>query len=196
MNVMLGIFLCCLLSNAAKASVRQQTKLESLKSLIINNAKATVTLDSSDLKQLLKLSKSTSVGATSPKPGVGFSVNVKATHLTLGKGQTVVYDGIMTNEGNGYDDRTGVFTCPVAGTYMFVVDALCRQATWLALKLNTTTVALLHRDGLYSKNTLVQISRTVLLKLTKGDHVKVVSEGDKVFMNGYGYSGFTGTFLY
>ena len=60
MNVMLGISLCCLLSNAAKASVSQQTKLESLKSLIINNAKATVTLDSSDLKQLLKLSKSTS----------------------------------------------------------------------------------------------------------------------------------------
>ena len=136
------------------------------------------------------------VSATSPKPGVGFSVNVKATHLTLGKGQTLVYDGILTNEGNGYDDRTGVFTCPVAGTYIFVVDALCRPATWLALTLNKKAVAHLHRSSLYSKNPLVQISRTVLLKLTKGDHVKVVSEGDQLYLYGDGYSGFTGTFLY
>ena len=136
------------------------------------------------------------VSATSPKPGVGFSVYVKASHLTLGKGQTVVYDGIMTNEGNGYDDRTGVFTCPVAGTYIFVVDALCQPATWLALTLNKKVIAHFHSSNLYSKNPLVQISRTVLLKLTKGDHVKVVSEGDKVFMYGYSYSGFTGTFLY
>ena len=60
MNVMFyGIFLCCLLRHATRASGSQQTKVESLKSLIFNNAKATVTLDSSDLKELLKLSRST-----------------------------------------------------------------------------------------------------------------------------------------
>ena len=60
MNSMLIVFLCCLLTNAVKASVSQRTKLESLISLIFNNAKATVTLNSSELKQLLQLSRSTS----------------------------------------------------------------------------------------------------------------------------------------
>ena len=55
---------------------------------------------------------------------VGFSVNVKAKELKLGVGQTVIYDEVLTNEGNGYDDKTGVFTCPLAGTYIFVVDVL------------------------------------------------------------------------
>ena len=45
------------------------------------------------------------------------------------------------NDGNGYDERTGVFTCPVAGTYMLVVDVLLNKYTRLLLKLNKTTVA-------------------------------------------------------
>ena len=122
---------------------------------------------------------------------IGFSVSMKRHSFTYGTRQTVIYDNILTNDGNGYDDRTGVFTCPVAGTYMFVVDALCKEATYLALDHNKTPIAFLHRDSQYSKNPLVQISRTVLLKLTKGDHVKV-SVGKHVFMNGYDYSGFTG----
>ena len=54
---------------------------------------------------------------------VSFSVNVKAKQLQLGANQTVKYDEVLTNDGKGYDDRTGVFTCPVAGTYMFIVDS-------------------------------------------------------------------------
>ena len=52
------------------------------------------------------------------------SVYVKAKHQTIGNLQIVVYDGILTNEGNVYDDRTGVFTCHVAETYMFMMDSL------------------------------------------------------------------------
>ena len=44
--------------------------------------------------------------------------------LRLGAGQTVIYDEVLANEGNGYDDRMEVFTCPVVGTYIFAVDAL------------------------------------------------------------------------
>ena len=66
----------------------------------------------------------------------------------------------LNSDGKGYDVRTGVFTCPVAGTYMFVVDALCKQATYLALDHNKTPIAFLHRDSQYSKNPLVQISRS------------------------------------
>ena len=61
-----------------------------------------------------------------PAKIVSFSVNLRNKEIKLGVGQTVIYDEILTNEGDGYDDRTGVFTCPVAGTYIFVVDA-CHQ---------------------------------------------------------------------
>ena len=123
---------------------------------------------------------------------VSFSVNVKAKELQLGAKQTVKYDEVLTNDGNGYDDRTGVFTCPVAGTYMFIVDSLSPGSIWLHLYLNKKSVATLHvsRAGTY-----LQISRTVILKLKKGDHVKVVSQdtGNVYFSRS---SGFSGTLLY
>ncbi|XP_062572488.1 complement C1q subcomponent subunit B-like [Saccostrea cucullata] len=167
-----------------------RTKLDSIKSLIYSNAKATVTLDSTALKELVKLSSS---GSSKPTRGVSFSVYVGAKILSVGKGQTVKYDGILTNDGNGYDDRTGVFVCPVAGTYMFVVDSLS-VANCLAIKVNKQTVASVYR-GQPGKDTLDQTSRTVIVKLKQGDHVKVEAVlSSKIHYRGY--SGFTGTLLY
>ena len=84
---------------------------------------------------------------------VSFSVNVKAKELQLGASQTVIYDEVLENDGNGYDDRTGVFTCPVAGTYMFIVDSLSPGPIWLLLYLNKKSVASLHvaRPGTYNQ---------------------------------------------
>ena len=124
---------------------------------------------------------------------VGFSVNVKAKKLKLGAGQTIIYDEVRTNEGNGYDDRTGVFTCPLAGTYLFVVDALSAPATWLNLYLNKSRVASLHGSTGLKSNVYLQISRTVVLTLKKGGHVKVVNNPTytgTVYQGGYcGFSG-------
>ena len=114
----------------------------------------------------------------------------------MGRGQTVVYDGILTNEGNGYDDRTGVFTCPVEGTFMFVVDSLSKSQSFLDLKFNNAKVASLHVNVENKRWPYLQMSRTVILKLKVGDHVKVVSGGNSVFINSDYYSGFTGTFLF
>ena len=126
---------------------------------------------------------------------VSFSVNMKAKELNLGGGQTVIYDEVLTNDGKGYDDRTGVFTSPVAGTYMFVVDALSSQPLWLHIYLNKTKVASLHISKSHSNGVYLQISRTVILKLRKRDHVKVVS-AVKGSVHHNGYSGFSGAKLY
>ena len=126
---------------------------------------------------------------------VSFSVNMKAKELNLGGGQTVIYDEVLTNDGKGYDDRTGVFTSPVAGTYMFVVDALSPKPLWLRIFLNKTIVASLHISESHSNGVYLQISRTVILKLRKGDHVKVVSAA-KGSVHNNGYSGFSGAKLY
>ena len=128
---------------------------------------------------------------------VSFSANVNSTHLTLGAGQTVKYDIVLTNDGNGYDDRSGIFTCPVAGTYMFVVDSLSHPGIWLQLKVNKHEVARLHVSPLIKdKSILTQISRTVILKLKLGDHVKIENTSKNGLVYSLQYSGFSGTLLY
>ena len=128
---------------------------------------------------------------------VSFSVNVKAKELPLGAGQTVIYDKVLTNEGNGYDDRTGMFTCPLAGTYIFVVDALSPRGTWLHLYLNKSIVASLHSHRSPASGTYLQISRTVILTLKKGDHVKVVNDVSRTGRVYHScYSGFSGAKLF
>lgn len=136
----------------------------------------------------------------SSSQGISFSVNVWSTQLRLGAVQTLKYDEVLTNDGDGYDDRTGIFTCPVAGTYMFVVDSLSRPGIWLDLKVNKNTVGRLHVSPAYTpvekEAPLNQISRTVIVKLKPGDHVKVVNtlKGGVVYF--HKYSGFTGVLLY
>lgn len=136
-------------------------------------------------------------GTSTPLRRVSFSVTVNSNQIIkLKNGQIVKYNKILTNDGNGYDVRTGVFTCPVAGTYLFVVDSLSKPGIYLHLKLNRKTVGKLYVSTAYKKNPLIQISRTVVLKLKIGDHIKVENHGE----NGYIFSdkslGFNGVLLY
>nr|XP_034328818.1 complement C1q subcomponent subunit B-like [Crassostrea gigas] len=169
-----------------------ETKVDLLKSLIYDNTKATVTLDSVALKQLIQFSS----GSSNFRQRVSFSVYVRRKPLMLGGGQTVKYDAVLTNDGNGYDDRTGVFTCPVAGTYMFVVDSLSKPDIALHLKLNRKTVGKLYVSIAYQKTPLIQMSRTVVLKLKVGDHVKVENHGGNSYIYHDLSSGFNGVLLY
>ncbi|XP_056001577.1 uncharacterized protein LOC130048617 [Ostrea edulis] len=130
------------------------------------------------------------------KPRVSFSVYVKSKHLTLGKGQMVIYDGILTNDGNGYDDRSGIFTCPVAGTYMFVIDCLSNKPTLIQIILNKNMVGSAYISTTKEITSYQQLSRTVVLTARKGDHVKVANVEKGSFIYQGHYSGFSGTLLY
>ncbi|XP_055999606.1 complement C1q subcomponent subunit A-like [Ostrea edulis] len=169
------------------------TRLKTLKNLIYNNAETTVKLDSTALKQLIQLS--TTGTFPNRKQRVSFSVYPKSKDLKLGKGQTVIYDGILTNDGNGYDDRTGIFTCPVAGTYMFVLDCLSPKPTTIRIVMNNNAVGSVHIASANYGISWQQLSRTVILKARKGDHVKIVNGENNGFMHRSHYSGFSGTLL-
>lgn len=198
---MVHVLLCALLFSVFgvmyggnSSQTNKRTQVDLLKSLIYDNTKATVTLNSSALKQLIRLS-SGSDSATF-KQHVSFSANLDLKPLTLGAGQTVKYDAVLTNDGNGYDDRTGVFTCPVAGTYMFVVDSLSYPGIWLFVKVNKKIVGYLHISSAHKGNPLIQVSRTVIVKLKSGDHVKVENLRNNAYVHDDLYSGFTGVLLY
>ena len=80
---------------------------------------------------------------------------------------------------------------------MFVVDSLSSKPAWLHIYLNKTKVASLHVNVNHKANSYVQMSRTVILKLKKGDQVKIVNKAAvSTSVAHQGYSGFSGTKLY
>jgi hypothetical protein len=66
--------------------------------------------------------------------GVG-SIKKIAFHATLthdirlGQSQTVVFDHVITNNGNGYSKHSGLFTAPRDGTYYFTTSFLSRSGS-------------------------------------------------------------------
>lgn len=78
---------------------------------------------------------------------------------------------------------------------MFVVDFLSRPRIWLELKVNNNTVGRLHVYPEH-KADLIQMSRTVIVKLKQGDDVKVENVRNGVYIYPHMYSGFSGILLY
>ena len=42
-------------------------------------------------------------------------------HYDRGGEEILKYDRVQPNAGEGLDPATGIFTCPVGGTYMFII---------------------------------------------------------------------------
>ena len=49
---------------------------------------------------------------------VAFSAYLDHTLRNMGNDQIIVFNQIILNEGGGYDQETGVFTCPKSGLYL------------------------------------------------------------------------------
>ena len=56
---------------------------------------------------------------------VGLSENVK-----LVNGQRLVYDKVITNVGNAYDVKSGLFIAPVDAVYIFAVNSCSTVGNW------------------------------------------------------------------
>lgn len=63
---------------------------------------------------------------------VGFSAGLTKM-LKTNDTELIVYDRVFLNMGNGYDSSTGVFTCPNAGTYAFLVHGVSTATSQLNL---------------------------------------------------------------
>ena len=106
-----------------------------------------------------------------PKQKVAFTAGVTSNSATWNSG-TLIFDVVILNVGNGYNPSTGVFTSPVAGTYVFYVTAVeyMKQHLWVNIVLNSVSKVRLmgHASAGYQTG-----ANMVVLNLQKGDRVWV-----------------------
>ncbi|XP_062591106.1 complement C1q subcomponent subunit B-like [Saccostrea cucullata] len=99
---------------------------------------------------------------------VGFSA-LLSKDATLGVKQIVKYDNVITNQGNGYDKWTGIFTAPTAGLYVFscTIMAFDRSAIHIEIVQDGRLISTVNSDI----SPWNQGSETVVLTLKKGGKV-------------------------
>ncbi|CAG5132074.1 unnamed protein product [Candidula unifasciata] len=91
---------------------------------------------------------------------------------TVDNNQVVVYDNTITNHGLGYDNKTGIFTAPAEGFFLFHLHLLKtkNQEAWLEL---------FHNDDLivsaYAQNSTQfdAAGNSVILWVMAGDRVDI-----------------------
>lgn len=90
--------------------------------------------------------------------------------ISLGAGQTVVFDTLLLNLGNAYHETYGHFSAPVNGIYQFAVSLLNdgRQSDFLIMKNGNELLA-----QLYSKIGYVPSSNLIVIQLQAGDVIFV-----------------------
>ncbi|XP_053379963.1 complement C1q-like protein 4 [Mercenaria mercenaria] len=115
----------------------------------------------------------------SERAGVSFSVYLDHD-LDLGTHQTIKFNQVIINDGNGYNIYTGVFTCPESGVYMFSFFIGGRSETstptgeYAQLMVNDQHVIDAVVDTFHSSQDL-QGGNTVIKRLKQGDAVWIGS---------------------
>jgi len=102
---------------------------------------------------------------------------------------TIVYSSAYVNIGSGLNTSTGIFTAPVAGTYMFTVHGLANGGSGdISMQVNGTT-----RAACRGNNTTA--SAALIYTLAVNDTVKCVASSASIYGDGSGWSIFTGRLI-
>ncbi|XP_069120448.1 complement C1q-like protein 4 isoform X2 [Argopecten irradians] len=124
--------------------------------------------------------------------GIGFSASL-STPKALGEHQIIVFDTVVTNDGDSYDPHQGHFTAPVTGLYAFSVTVMCDGS-------ESNLHAAIMRDGqmigkAYANGSSYDNgSKLVVVQLEAGQMVWVehFSDPSGYKIHGYGHSAFSG----
>ncbi|XP_045206516.2 uncharacterized protein LOC123558704 [Mercenaria mercenaria] len=112
------------------------------------------------------------VPSTKSSPSIAVSFSVYLSHLLnhLGEKQVVKFDRVITNNGNGYNTHTGVFTVPVTGTYVFIfyVSSSDSSVEFNLMADDSLRASGIARPNDFSQDKDVQGGGTVILHLNQG----------------------------
>ena len=132
-------------------------------------------------KRLLLMSNET---ISSHKPRIGFTALTSSHQWHMGIGQAVQFPKIVTNNGNGFDQNTGIFRAPVSGLYLFSASVVSLPGMELrcALVHNGNAVASIFAgDGTTNSSG----SKSILIELSPNDDVwvRVIMLMDLIFLH-------------
>ncbi|XP_045198853.2 C1q-related factor-like [Mercenaria mercenaria] len=121
-----------------------------------------------------------------------FATLTKTTLDHLGAQQNIVFEDVVTNFGNAYNNHQGVFVAPVSGLYLITTSVLSRQdrEVWADVVVNGTVIVRLNgrgTDGRHGSG-----AQTVVVTLKKGDDVSVQNEANDDAYWGTKYTSFGG----
>ena len=133
-----------------------------------------------------------------PAQRIAFSVHADNHLVNLGATETYKFDVINDNEGSAYDPSTGVFICPVAGTYRFdaTVMAWTGQRIDSQIRVNGVHKAHIVADASSSVQEYGQASNSLIIRLRPGDHVWLQHSGGSSTVHGGLASHFSGYILW
>eukprot|EP00105_Crassostrea_gigas_P027750 XP_011449190.2 PREDICTED: heavy metal-binding protein HIP-like [Crassostrea gigas] len=93
--------------------------------------------------------------------------------------ETVIFDKVSLNEGNAYDNISGIFTAPLDGIYSFTWTILTASGKYFVteLVLNGQRVAYNHADG-RGHDGFPMTTSHAKIKIKKGDKVWIRATGN------------------
>ncbi|XP_069122560.1 complement C1q-like protein 4 [Argopecten irradians] len=123
---------------------------------------------------------------------IGFYAKLSTT-TALGDHQIIVFDIVVTNDGNGYDSRHGHFTAPVSGLYAFSLTAM-NHGSERGIHAAIIKEGQLIGDVVTNGDTYETGSNFAIVRLQAGEMVWVEHYFDPPGLNihGNGHSDFSG----
>lgn len=128
---------------------------------------------------------------------VAFTANLLEHQTDIGLYQTIIFDTIEVNIGDGYSADTGIFTAPVAGTYFFLASITSHNNDFVESEIVHNGQYLNHMYSSDNDHYQEQGTNGGVIVLEKGDHVWVRNaHRDKTKVFGHKYSTFSGFLLF
>ena len=125
--------------------------------------------------------------------GVAFTAAMSDHRLNLTLHEILHYDTLVTNEGNSFDPKTGMFTAPYSGVYVFDTTIGITTGT-TDVQIVKNGVGLLRVYG-HADATWETSSGSVTTHLNAEDHVYVKHSLYNAGLVGHGLTTFSGYML-
>ncbi|KAL3882718.1 hypothetical protein ACJMK2_029030 [Sinanodonta woodiana] len=129
-----------------------------------------------------------------PNKQIGFSATMVKGIVAVVPNEIIHFDTVLHNDGNGFNRQTGVFTCPLSGSYFFAVSLLTHPGapTYIHLIVNGQVKANIFAYGITYSD---QGSSSTIVRCEAGQDVWVSVFGGSQLYGEY-YTSFSGFYLW